>query len=112
MQTDFINEIIPTPTLKTGRCRTVALILKLILQYLATLIAATAWYFYDYFVGGATFLLAMLVMGIIKSYLRNSVIPHAQQEYNYSDKEIADWYTARELCIELSSKTSLQKSED
>ncbi|MDQ1244605.1 MAG: hypothetical protein QG565_945, partial [Campylobacterota bacterium] len=30
--------------------------------------------------------------------LRNSVIPPKQREYQYNDKGIADWYTAKELC--------------
>jgi len=39
-------------------------------------------------------------MGIIRSKLRNSVIPFNQREYQYSDKAIADWYSAKELCYE------------
>ena len=64
---------------------------------------------YDYFVGLAAFLLSFLVVGIIKSKMRNSVIPITQQEYNYNDQAIADWYTARVLCLELSIKDRHEK---
>jgi len=112
MQTDFINEIKPTPTFKTRKCKIISLLLKIALQYTALIVGITVWYVYDYFIAGATFLMAFLVMGIVKSYLRNSVIPQSQQEFNYNDEGIANWYTARELCIEIPSKHSLQKSED
>jgi len=101
MQTDFINQIEPTPKLRTKKCKTVAFILKLLLQYTSFLVGVILWYKYDYFIGIGLFLFSLLVMGIIKSYLRNSVIPKSQQEYNYTDEGIATWYTARELCIEL-----------
>jgi len=38
-------------------------------------------------------------MGIIRSKLRNSVIPLTQQEYHYNDEAIANWYTAKRLCF-------------
>ncbi len=101
MNTDFISQIEPTPKLKTRRCKFTAFILKLILQYSAMTIGLFTWYFYDYFIAGATLLVSWLVLGIIKSYLRNSVIPKSQQEYNYTDEAVATWYTARELCIEI-----------
>ena len=101
MQTDFINQIEPTPILKTKKCQIVSFMLRLFLQFSSYLFTALAWYFYDYFVGIATLLLWIIVIGIIRSKLRNSVIPLSQQEYHYNDKAIADWFTARELCIEL-----------
>lgn len=57
-----------------------------------------AWYFYDYFIAGAILLLSFIIMGIIRSKLRNSAIPPSQREYHYNDKGIADWFVARELC--------------
>ena len=106
MKTDFIPQIEPTPQLKTKKCKTVAFILKILLQYSAIVIGLITWYLNDYFIAGATLLMSWLVLGIIKSYLRNSVIPKVQQEFNYTDEAIATWYTARELCIELSNKST------
>ena len=101
MQNDFINQIEATPKIHSKKCRIVSLILKLFLQLSAYVVGLVTWYMYDYFIGIGIFLLSFIVMGIIRAKLRNSVIPKTQQEYNYNDKGIADWYTARELCIEL-----------
>jgi len=101
MQTNFIDMMEVTPKLKTKKCQLVSFLLQLFLQYTIYIIGIVVWIMYDYFIGIGIFLLSFLVMGIIKSYIRNSVIPKNQQEYNYNDKGIADWYTARELCIEI-----------
>jgi hypothetical protein len=53
---------------------------------------------YDYFIAIATLLLSFIIMGIIRSKIRNSVIPMKQREYQYNDQGIADWYTAKEIC--------------
>ena len=104
MKNDFIPQLEPTPQLRTKKCKTVAFILKILLQYTAISIGLIVWYLHDYFIAGAVLLMSWLVLGIIKSYLRNSVIPKIQQEYNYTDEAIATWYTARELCIEIPTK--------
>ena len=101
MQTDFINQIIPTPILKTTKCKMVSFLLRIFLQFTSSIVALVSWYIYDYFIAAGLLLLSFLIMGIIHSKLRNSVIPKAQQEYQYSTKDIADWYTSRELCIEV-----------
>ena len=101
MQNDFINQIEPTPKINTTKCKLVSLLLRLFLQFSSYTIGLITWYIYDYFIGIAIFFLSFIIMGIIRAKLRNSVIPQTQQEYNYNDKGIADWYTARELCIEL-----------
>ncbi len=101
MQTDFINQIEPTPKLKTKKCQMISLLLRIFLQFTPYVVALVSWYYYDYFIAIGLFLLSFLVMGIIRARLRNSVIPKSQQEYNYNNQGIADWYTARELCIEL-----------
>ncbi len=105
MQTDFINQIEPTPKLKTKKCQIIALLLRLFLQLTPYVVTLLGWYYYDYFIAIALFLLSFLIMGIIRARLRNSVIPKSQQEYNYNDKGIADWYTARELCIEVGEES-------
>jgi len=101
MQNDFINQIEPTPKINTTKCQLISLLLRLFLQFSSYIIGLITWYIYDYFIGIAIFLLSFIIIGIIRAKLRNSVIPKTQQEYNYNDKGIADWYTARELCIEL-----------
>ena len=101
MQNDFINQIEPTPKFNTTKCKIISLMLRLFLQFSVYIIGLTTWYLYDYFIGIGIFLLSFVIMGIIRAKLRNSVIPSTQQEYNYTDKGIADWYTSRELCIEL-----------
>ena len=101
MQTDFIDQIESTPKLKTTKCQIISFLLRIFFQFTSYIIGLSVWYMYDYFIGIGIFLLSFLVIGIIKAKMRNDVIPKTQQEYNYNDKAIADWYTARELCIEL-----------
>ena len=106
MQTDFIDMIEPTPKIHSKKCKLVSLLLRLFLQFTTPIIGLVVWYMYDYFIAGASLLLSFIVVGIIRSKLRNSVIPPKQREYQYNDKGIADWFTARELCIELPNKNS------
>lgn len=101
MQTDLIELMEPTPKLRTQKCKFIALILRIFLQFTTFTAALITWYFYDYFIAGAILLLSFIIMGIIRSKIRNSVIPIKQREYQYNDQGIADWYTARELCIEI-----------
>lgn len=101
MQNDFINQIEPTPKIATTKCKIISLILRAFLQFGVYVVGLLTWYMYDYFMGIGIFLLSFVIMGIIRAKLRNSVIPKTQQEYNYNDQGIADWYTSRELCIEL-----------
>ena len=98
MKTDFIDMIEPTPKLQTKRCKFIALLLRIFLQYSSYFILVVIWYLYDYFIAGASFLVSYIVIGIIRAKLRNSVIPPNQREYHYNDQGIADWYTAKELC--------------
>ena len=101
MQTDYIDLIEPTPKLHTQKCKLISLLIRIFLQFTTFIMALIAWYIYDYFIGGLTLILSFVIMGIIRSKIRNSVIPLKQREYQYNDQGIADWYTARELCIEL-----------
>jgi len=98
-ESNYINLIEPTPKLYSRKCQIIALFVRLFLQFTTLLSALLAWYFYDYFVAGATLLLSFIIMGIIRSKLRNSVIPRTQQEYHYTDEGIATWYTAKRLCL-------------
>jgi hypothetical protein len=101
MQTDFIELIEATPKLRTKKCKFISFLIRSFLQYTTFIAALLAWYIYDYFIAIAILLLSFIVMGIIRSKIRNAVVPFKQKEYQYNDQGIADWYTARELCIEL-----------
>ena len=98
MQNDFIDLIEPTPKLHSKRCRLAAFILRVFLQFTTFIVSLLAWYIYDYFIALLTLVLSFIIMGIIRSKLRNSVIPPSQREYQYNDKGIADWYIAKEIC--------------
>lgn len=100
MQTDYIHLLEPTPKIHSKKCRFYSLVLRLFFQLTTYIVALITWYLYDYFIAGATFLLVYIVMGIVRSKIRNSVIPINQQEYQYNDQGIADWYIAKEICFE------------
>jgi hypothetical protein len=100
MSDNYIEMIEPTPKLYSKKCKTVSFLLRLFLQYATIVLSLTAWYMYDYFIALLALVLSFIVMGIIRSKLRNSVIPATQREYHYNDQGIADWYTAKELCFE------------
>ena len=104
MQDDIIEIIEPTPKLTTKRCKLISHAIKIFLQTTTIVAALISWYLYDYFIAGATFLLAFIIMGIIRSKIRNSAIPPEQREYQYNDQEIAEWFTAKELCYTKNSK--------
>ncbi len=101
MQNDFIDMIEPTPKIRTKKCKAVSFIIWIFLKYSIYVVTLLTWYLYDYFIAFFALILSFIVVGIIRSKLRNSVIPLKQREYQYSDRGIADWYTAKELCIEL-----------
>ena len=101
MKDETIIELIePTPKLLTRKCRLIAKTLQYTLQTGSVITALTLWYIYDYFIAGAGFLMMFIVMGIIRSKLRNSAIPLRQREYHYNDEGISIWYTARYFCNE------------
>ena len=101
MNNDFLEMIEPTPKLKTNKCKIISFILKIFLQFSIYIFTAVSWYLYDYFIVFFTLVLSYILVGIIRAKLRNSVIPFKQREYQYNDGGIADWYTARSLCIEI-----------
>lgn len=100
MQNDFIEMIESTPVLSSKKCKIVSFLVRIFLQFSPYITTLLIWYMYDYFIAFFTLILSYIIIGIIRAKLRNSVIPAKQREYNYNDKGIADWYTARELCIE------------
>jgi len=100
MQNDYIDLIEPTPKLHSKKCKLISLLLRLFLQFTTFIVGLITWYLYDYFMAIAALLLSFIIMGIVRSKLRNAVIPPNQREYQYNDQGIADWYTAKELCYE------------
>ena len=109
MNNDIIDMIEPTPKLKTKKCKMISFMLRVFLQFSIYLTTLIAWYIYDYFIAFFTLILSFIIIGIIRSKLRNGVIPLKQREYVYNDKGIADWYTARVLCIELVDNKESEK---
>ncbi|QSZ41571.1 hypothetical protein GJV85_05440 [Sulfurimonas aquatica] len=101
MKTDFINQIEPTPKLTSKKCKLISFTLRIFLQFSPYLTGLVVWFMYDYFIAIGVLLLSFIVVGIIRSKLRNSVIPFEQREYPYNDQGIADWYTAKILCFYL-----------
>lgn len=100
MQNDFIPLIEPTPTLHSKQCKVYGWLLMALLKSANPIVALLIWYRFDYFFAIASFLIGFVLMGIIRSKLRNSVIPLSQQEYHYSDEAIAKWFLARRVCFE------------
>ncbi|MEA1892712.1 MAG: hypothetical protein U9N33_08380 [Campylobacterota bacterium] len=100
MQNDIIDMIESTPSLHSKKCKMISLILRVFLQFTTPIVGVIIWYMYDYFIAITALLLSFLIMGIVRSKLRNSVIPPKQREHQYNDQKIADWYTAKELCYD------------
>ncbi|NOR57940.1 MAG: hypothetical protein GQ474_05390 [Sulfurimonas sp.] len=100
MENDFIEMIEPTPKLHSKKCKLISFLIRIFLQFSIYIIALIVWLMYDYFIAIATLLLSFIIMGIVRSKIRNSVIPPKQREYQYNDQGIADWFTAKELCFE------------
>lgn len=99
MLNDFIEMIEPTPKLKSQKCKFMAFLIWVFLQYSIYAVMALTWYLYDFFISFFALVLSFIVVGIIRSKLRNSAIPVSQREYHYNDKGIAAWYTSKELCF-------------
>jgi hypothetical protein len=93
----IIDQIEPTPVLKSPRCRILALLIAWGLSYGSYLCAVAVWYIYGLFYGIAALAVAYLLIGIVRAKLRNSTIPRSQQEYAYTDRAIAAWFLSREL---------------
>ncbi len=96
----YLEQIHPTPKLRTKRCRLLAKLLTLALRYASFLIAFVVWIEFDFFFALVALALSYLLTGIVRSKMRTLSIPFAQLEYNYSDEEIATWYSAKRLCFE------------
>ena len=98
MQTNIIEEIDSPKKFNSKKCKLISFLITLFLQYTTFLSGLIAIYLYDYFIAILIFILTFIIMGIIRSKLRNSCIPLKQQEYYYTDKNIAKWFTAKNFC--------------
>lgn len=97
---EYIELLEPTPKLRSKKCKIMAFALRMFLEYTTIVATLIVWFFYDFFLSALALVLAFIIMGIIRSKLRNSVIPFTQREHPYTDAAIAQWYTAKELCFE------------
>jgi len=100
MQDDIIEMIEPTPKLYSKKCKLISLAIRIFLQFSIYIIGLVVWFMYDYFIALAALLLSFIIMGIVRSKIRNSVIPPKQREFQYTDQGIADWFTAKEICFD------------
>ena len=99
MQDNIIDMIIPTPKLESTKCKLFAHVIWFFLKFSSIIITLISWYLYDYFIAFFTFILAYIIIGIIRANIRNISIPKTQQEYPYTDKAIVAWYVDKELCF-------------
>ncbi len=101
MNNDFINMLEPTPKLHSKKCKIISIMLRFFLKFSIYITTLLSWYIYGIFIAFFVLVLSFLIIGIIRSKLRNIAIPASQQEHQYSDKEIAEWFTAKEICLEI-----------
>lgn len=100
MTNDYIDLIEATPKLNSKKCKIISFIIRVFLQYSIYFISLIVWYTNDLFIAALALILSFIVVGIVRSKLRNSVIPLSQREYQYNDQGIADWYVAKTLCYD------------
>lgn len=98
MQNNYIDLVEPTPKLHSKKCRIISFLLRIFLQFSIYLITVIVWVISDFFIALLSLVLSFIIIGIVRSKIRNSVIPTKQREYQYNDQGIADWYTAKEIC--------------
>lgn len=89
-----------TPEPPNKICRLLTLALASFLSYGTYFFAAAAWWFYNWYYALSALLLAFILIGILRSKLLHTFIPRVQQEFTYSDKDIAAWYLHSTLCFE------------
>ena len=87
-----------TPQLPDGKCKILFFLLSAFLSYGTIIITATVWYLYNWYYALSALLLSFILIGIIRSKLLHSSVPKVQQEFSYSDKDIAAWYLHLYIC--------------
>ena len=87
-----------TPQPPNQGCKLLNLLLTGFLSYGAVIIAIGVWWLYNWYYALSALLLAFILIGILRSKLLHSSIPKVQQEFTYSDKDIAAWYLHMYVC--------------
>ena len=98
MNDDFIDMPEDIPTLNSKRCQFIASFVEYFLTYTTYIVGGISLYLYDYFIAILVFILSFIVMGIVRSKVRTIAIPAKQLEFQYTDKDIAKFYTYYEIC--------------
>lgn len=98
MEENFIDMREATPKLNSKKCKIIALCIEIFLSYSIYITSFIAWYIYDYFIAFFVLILSFIIMGIIRSKIRNIAIPFKQREYQYDDKDISKFYIHYEIC--------------
>ncbi len=93
-----MNLYTQTPELPNRPCRLLKSLLAVFLSYGAVIITLGIWWLYNWYYALSCLLLAFILIGIVRSKLLHSSVPKAQQEFTYSDKDIAAWYLHRYIC--------------
>jgi hypothetical protein len=92
---DFYTQ---TPTPPNTTCKILHFLLSSFLSFGVYLIAAIVWLMVNWYYALFALLLSYVLMGIVRSKLLHHSIPLSQQEFTYSDNDIAAWVLHRYLC--------------
>jgi len=92
-----MREDVPLPNSKI--CKLISFFIFIFLQFTTFVVSLITLYLYDYFIALLVLVLSFIIMGITRSKISNSVISATQREYQHSDKDIANYYTVKEICF-------------
>lgn len=87
-----------TPQPPTKGCKLLHFLLSSFLSFGTYLITLGVWVMYNWYYALSALLLAFILIGILRSKLLHSSVPKVQQEFTYSDKDIAAWYLHMYIC--------------
>jgi len=98
MKETTIDLIEPTPIPKSSYCKVISKVIELFLRFSIYFFGLILYLSFDIFVSCIGLAIYFIVLGIIKSKLRLISIPYRQLEFDYSDREISQWYVMKYLC--------------
>jgi cytochrome c biogenesis protein CcdA len=87
-----------TPIPPNKKCKLLHFLLSNFLSFGIYVITLGVWFYYNWYYALSALLLAFIFMGIVRSKLLHSSVPKVQQEFSYSDKDIAAWYLHLYVC--------------
>jgi len=87
-----------TPEPPNQQCLLLRIVLSIFLSYGIYIITLGVWLVYNWYYALSALLLSFVLMGILRSKLLHASIPKAQQEFTYSDKDIAAWFLHLHIC--------------